>query len=66
LFYSYFEKLIEDLNSVYDLESKFLPRYENYQIIKEKLKLPALPIERPSPLEIRSGVVVEDENLWIW
>ena len=49
-----------------DLESRFLPRYENYQIIKEKLKLTVLPAERPSPIEIRSGVLIDDENLWIW
>lgn len=66
LFYSYFQKVLVDLNNIMDLESRFLPRYENYQIIKEKLKMPVLPSERPSPLEIRSGVLVDDENLWIW
>jgi hypothetical protein len=25
-----------------------------------------LPQSRPSPLEIREGVHIEDENLWIW
>ena len=34
LFHSYFEKLLVDLNNIMDLESRFLPRYENYQIIK--------------------------------
>jgi hypothetical protein len=25
-----------------------------------------VPQSRPSPLEIREGVHIEDENLWIW
>lgn len=66
LFHSYFEKVLVDLNNIMDLESRFLPRYENYQIIKEKLKLTVLPSARPSPIEIRSGVLIDDENLWIW
>ena len=66
LFYSYFEKVLVDLNNILDLESKFLPKYENYQIVKQKLKLTVLPSEKPSPLEIRSGVQIDDENLWIW
>ena len=66
LFHSYFEKVLVDLNNIMDLESRFLPRYENYQIIKEKIKLTVLPSERPSPIEIRSGVLIDDENLWIW
>ena len=54
------------MNNILDLESKFLPKYENYQIVKQKLKLTVLPTEKPSPLEIRSGVFIDDENLWIW
>ena len=34
--------------------------------MKQKLKLTVLPSEKPSPIEIRSGVQIDDENLWIW
>ena len=66
LFASYFIKLLADFDNIFDLESRFLPRYENYQIVKGKIKITQLPSARPSPLEIRPGVNVEDENLWIW
>jgi hypothetical protein len=57
---------LTDLDNISDLESRFLPKYENYQIIKGKIKITQLPQSRPSPLEIREGVHIEDENLWIW
>lgn len=66
LFVSYFTKLLGDLDNISDLESHFLPRYENYQIIKGKIKMVQLPSSRPRALEIREGVVIEDENLWMW
>lgn len=66
LFQSYFIKLLQDLDNIPDLESRFLPRYENYQIIKGKIKVTVLPSTRPSPLQIRDGVLIDDENLWIW
>lgn len=50
LFASYFTKLLADLDNIYDLESRFLPRYENYQIIKGKIKVTQLPSARPSPV----------------
>lgn len=66
LFASYFTKLLADLDNIFDLESRFLPRYENYQIIKGKIKITQLPIARPSPIEIREGIYIDDENLWVW
>lgn len=50
LFASYFQKVLVDLDNIPDLESRFLPRYENYQIIKGKIKITQLPQSRPSPL----------------
>lgn len=50
LFSSYFQKQLADLDNISDLESRFLPRYENYQIIKGKIKITQLPQSRPSPL----------------
>lgn len=66
LFSGYFTKLLQDLDNIADLESHFLPRYENYQIIKGKIKMTVLPSSKPKPLEVREGVYIEDENLWIW
>lgn len=43
-----------------------MPRYHNYQIIKGKIKMTQLPSSKPPNLEIREGVVIEDENLWVW
>lgn len=53
LFASYFSKLLVDLDNITDLESRFLPRYENYQIVKGKIKVTQLPMAKPTPLEIR-------------
>ena len=50
LFASYFGKLLEDLDNIPDLESRFLPRYENYQIIKGKIKITRLPSSKPHAL----------------
>ncbi len=50
LFASYFGKLLEDLDNIPDLQSRFLPRYENYQIIKGKIKITQLPSSKPHPL----------------
>jgi hypothetical protein len=44
LFHSYFNKVLQDLDNISDLESRYLPRYENYQIVKSKLKITKLPI----------------------
>jgi hypothetical protein len=66
LFLSYFQKTLKDMDNIPDLESRFLPRYENFQIVKGKIKVPILPQERPASLEIRAGVVVDDDNLWLW
>ena len=60
LFTSYFTKIIEDLDNISDLESRFLPRYENYQIVKGKIKMTRLPSTRPQPIGIREGVEIED------
>ena len=66
LFHSYFEKVLVDLDNISDLESRYLPKYENYQIVKSKIKITKLPTERPSSVEIRPGVLIEDENFWVW
>lgn len=43
LFHSYFEKVLVDLDNISDLESRYLPKYENYQIVKSKIKITRLP-----------------------
>jgi hypothetical protein len=43
LFHSYFEKVLADLDNISDLESRYLPKYENYQIVKSKIKITKLP-----------------------
>ena len=58
LFAGYFSKLLEDLDNINDLESHFLPKYENYQIIKGKIKMTQLPTSRPKAIEVREGVVI--------
>ena len=50
LFTGYFSKLLEDLDNINDLESHFLPRYENYQIIKGKIKMTRLPSSKPQAI----------------
>ena len=50
LFAGYFTKLLSDLDNISDLESHFLPKYENYQIIKGKVKMTQLPNSRPEAL----------------
>ncbi len=55
-----------DLDNISDLESSYLPKYENYQIVKSRIKITKLPTERPSSVEIRPGVLIEDENFWVW
>ena len=58
LFSSYFTKVLEDLDNISDLESRFLPKYENYQIVKGKIKMTHLPSSKPTAIEIREGVSI--------
>lgn len=66
LFHTYFKKTLLDLQNIPDLESKYMPQYENFQMVKGKIKVPYLPSERPQTIELRSGVVIEDQNLWVY
>lgn len=50
LFTGYFSSLLEELDNIGDLESHFLPKYHNYQIIKGKIKMTQLPKSRPADL----------------
>jgi hypothetical protein len=58
LFTGYFTKLLLDLDNIADLESHFLPKYMNYQILKGKIKVTQLPSAKPKALEVREGVVI--------
>lgn len=58
LFTGYFTKLLVDLDNISDLESHFLPKYLNYQIVKGKIKVTQLPSSRPKALEVREGVTI--------
>ena len=66
LFHTYFKKTLSDLQNIPDLESKYIPQYDNFQMVKGKIKVSFLPLTKPKTLEIRGGVMIEDENLWLY